>query len=138
MRILAAALSEHEILILLADHITVPKHIRFEVNIKREMNSKLKRLGLAGVCRIDSRANDLLQLVDLIVGAISYDLKIQVNAIAGGDKNKKALLDFFKQSLGVDNFISGFRNRVFNIFVDKDVKQRLPLDNDANEKGPSS
>lgn len=40
--------------------VTVPKHIRFEVDVKKEVNKSMKRLALAGVCRIDSRANDLL------------------------------------------------------------------------------
>jgi|SRR3989344_3381083 len=131
-----AVLAPKEILILLADHVTVPNHVRFEVNIKKGINSNIGRLALAGVCRIDSRANDLLQMVDLIIGAISYDLKIAANVIAGGDKNKKAFLEFFKYNLGAKEFIHGFRNRDFNIFVDKDMKLRLPFC--TNEKEPSS
>jgi len=32
------------------------------------------------------------------------------------------------------NFIDGFRSHMFNIFVDKDVKQRLPLISGNNQK----
>lgn len=130
------ALAQKEILILLADHVTVPRHIRFEVDVKREVNNSLGRLALAGVCRLDSRSNDLLQLVDLVIGAISYDLKIETGAIKGGDEHKAELLQFLKQNLGADKFMLGFRNRNFNIFVDKDMRLRLPLK--TNEKGPSS
>lgn len=130
------ALAPKEILILLADHVTVPKNIRFEIDVKREINSSLKRLALAGVCRLDSRSNDLLQLVDLVIGAISYDLKTEAGAIKGNDEYKIDLLQFLKQNLGADKFISGFRNRNFNIFVDKDMRLRLHLE--GNEKGPSS
>ncbi|OGL87382.1 hypothetical protein A3I40_03775 [Candidatus Uhrbacteria bacterium RIFCSPLOWO2_02_FULL_48_12] len=130
------ALAPKEILILLADHVTVPKHIRFEVDVKKEVNSSLKRLALAGVCRLDSRSNDLLQLVDLMIGTISYDLKIETGAIKGNDEYKADLLQFLKQNLGADKFMPGFRNRNFNIFVDKDMRLRLPLK--TNEKGPSS
>ena len=130
------ALAPKEILILLADYVTGPKNIRFEVDVKREVNNSLKRLALAGVCRLDSRSNDLLQLVDLIIGAVSYDLKIATGAIKGDDEHKADLLQFLKQNLGADKFISGFRNRNFNIFVDKDMKWRLPRK--TNEKGPSS
>ena len=59
------------------------------------MNNKTGRLALAGVCRIDSKANDLLQLVDLIIGVISYDLKIEAGVIKSGDQYKKELLKFF-------------------------------------------
>ncbi|KKT78671.1 MAG: hypothetical protein UW74_C0020G0001, partial [Candidatus Giovannonibacteria bacterium GW2011_GWC2_44_8] len=96
----------------------------------------LKRLALAGVCRLDSRSNDLLQLVDLIIGAISYDLKLTTKAIKGNDKNKLDLLKYLKQNLGTSGFMNGFRNRNFNVFVDKDMKLRLPIE--TNEKGPSS
>ena len=100
-------LAPKEILILLADYVTVPENIRFEVNVKREVNNSLKRLALAGVCRLDSRSNDLLQLVDLVIGAISYDLKSETGAIKGGYEYKIDLLKFFKQNLGTDKFIAG-------------------------------
>jgi len=122
-----AVLAPHEILILIADHVTTPKEIRYEVNVKKIMNNKHKRLAIAGVCRFDSRSNDLLQLVDLMIGVISYDLKQSTGVIKKGDKSKKELVQFFKQNLGASEFINGFRNRDFNIFVDKDMKQRLPL-----------
>lgn len=130
------ALAPKEILILLADHVTVPKNIRFEVDVKKEVNSSLKRLALAGVCRIDSRSNDLLQLVDIIIGAISYDLKIATGAIMGGCVYKTDLVKYLKQNLGASEFMHGFRNRICNIFVDKDMRSRLPFK--TNEKGPSS
>lgn len=124
-----AALAPKEILILLADHVTVPKNIRFEVDVKKEVNSLFKRLALAGVCRLDSKSNDLLQLVDLMIGTITYDLKIQTGAVRTGDTYKKELLQHLKQNLGAETLLQGFRNHAFNIFVDKDMKLRLPLQN---------
>ncbi|MDP3962665.1 MAG: DUF3800 domain-containing protein [bacterium] len=127
IRLLEAALSEKEILILLADHVTTPREIKFEVNVKKNVNSKLGRLALAGVCRINSHSNDLLQVVDLIIGAVSYDLKIKTGAIEGNSSCKRELLDCLKKNLGTDDFLNGFKNRNFNIFVDKSMKLRLPL-----------
>ena len=112
---------------LLADHVTTPKDVHYEVNVKRKINDKAKRLAMAGVCRFDSRGNDLLQVVDLFIGAINYDLKMSTGIVGKGDKNKKELVRFIKENLGIENFTDGFRNRQFNIFVDKDLKQRLPL-----------
>ena len=45
-----------------------------------------------------------------------------------GDKYKLELLELFKENLGTKSFISGFRNRNFNIFIDKDIKSRLPFE----------
>lgn len=57
-------------------------------------------------------------------------------AIKGTDIYKLELLKFLKENLGKCEFIDGFKNRNFNIFVDKDMKSRLPFN--TNEKGPSS
>lgn len=131
-----AVIAPKEILVLIADYVPAPREIRYEVNVKKEVNSALGRLALAGVCRFDSRSNDLLQLVDLVIGAISYDLKLATGVIKSGSKYKRRLSEFVKESLGTKSFMGGFRSRHFNIFVDKDARLRLPLD--ANEKGPST
>jgi hypothetical protein len=122
-----AVLAPKEVLILLADHVTTPDHVRFEVEVKKTMNLQMKRLALAGVCRLDSRANDLLQVVDLVIGAISYDLKRSIGVTGKGDSNKISFVEELKKDLGATALTSGFRNRNFNIFVDKDMRARLPL-----------
>jgi len=127
IRLLESVLSPSEILIVIADHVTTPRNIHFEVDVKKEVNNKFKRLAIAGICRFDSRGNDLLQIVDLFIGAINYDLKMETGVIKKGDKNKKKFVKFIKENLGVKSFIGGFRSRAFNIFVDKDMNQRLPM-----------
>lgn len=133
IRVLKCAIPQNEIDIVIADYITTPKDIRFEVNIKRKINDELKRLAIAGACRFDSKSNDLLQLADLMVGAINYDLRLSTGLILSGDKYKKRFLEHFKANLGTKSLMNGFKNYMFNIFVDKDARQRLPI-----EKGPSS
>ncbi|MCX6731688.1 MAG: DUF3800 domain-containing protein [Candidatus Parcubacteria bacterium] len=141
IRVLEAAIPPNEIIIVNADYMSVPDNVKFEVNVKRKINEKLNRLAVAGVCRFNSKSNDLLQLADLMVGAINYDLKLATKVILSGDKYKRRLLEHFKGNLGIvdKNFLEldgGFKNYMFNIFIDKDAKQRLPLE--TNEKGPSS
>ena len=50
LKLLDAALAEREVLMLIADHITTPKEIKFEVNTKRKFNNSKQRLALSGVC----------------------------------------------------------------------------------------
>jgi hypothetical protein len=123
LKLLDAACAEREILILVADHVTTPKHIKFEVSTKRSFNGTKKRLALAGVCRFDSKSNDLLQVVDLIIGAITYDLKLALGVVPGS-VYKKDFVTHLKTNLGAPSFDGGFRNRNFNIFVEKGPKSQ--------------
>lgn len=138
LKLMNAVLAEHEVLILIADHITTPDDIKYEVNVKKMFNNKKKRLAIAGVCRFDSKSNDLLQITDLLIGAIAYDLKIQAKLVSG-DKYKIELVNFLKEKLGTNNFINGFKNYNFNVFVEKDSGEVLEnKEKLINEKGPSS
>lgn len=127
IRVLEQAISPNEVLFVIADHITTPKNVKFEIRVKWRINEKLKRLGIAGVCRFDSKSNDLLQVTDLLIGAINYDLKLSTNIIIKGDKYKRRFVEYLKTQIGIKEFINGFKNHMFNIFVDKDVTRRLPI-----------
>ncbi|MEK7606884.1 MAG: DUF3800 domain-containing protein [Patescibacteria group bacterium] len=118
LKLLDAALSEKEVIVLIADYVTTPKDIRFEVEVKKKFNQYKKRLALAGVCRFDSKSNDLIQLVDLLIGAVTYDIKF-FKKLVDGSKYKLEIVDYLKRKLGTDFFVKGFKNHNFNIFVDK-------------------
>lgn len=119
LKLLEVALADNEILILIADHVTTPKDVKFEVEIKKKFNKSKKRLALSGVCRFDSKSNDLLQVVDLIIGSITYDIKYQ-NKLVLGDKFKLELVDYIKNKLGTDTLTRRFQNHNFSIFVEQD------------------
>lgn len=137
LKLLNAALSDQEIIILIADYVTTPRKIRFEVNVKKNFNKYKNRLALAGVCRFDSKSNDLLQLVDILIGCITYDIKY-VKKLVTGSKHKLEIVDYFKKKLGAENFVKGFKNYNFKIFVDKtDHLDEIKLV-EVNEKELSS
>ena len=137
LKLLDVALSQQEIIVLIADYVTTPKNIRFEVEVKKNFNQKKKRLALAGVCRFDSKSNDLLQIVDLLIGAVTYDIKFAKNLV-DGSKHKLEIVDYLKNKLGASSFVEGFKNHNFNIFVDKTGHLDITGHNEKNEKGLSS
>lgn len=137
LKLLGAVLSNHEIIILIADYVTTPKEIRFEVDVKKHFNQANKRLALAGVCRFDSKSNDLLQLTDLLIGAVTYDIKLK-KGLVPGSKSKIELVEYLKSKLGTDTFVKGFKNHNFNVFVDKTDHLGELGENKTNEKGLSS
>jgi hypothetical protein len=59
----------------LADHVTTPAAVSFEADVARTVNTQAERLAIASVCRVDSRCTDGLQLVDLLLGAATFDLR---------------------------------------------------------------
>ena len=89
------------------------------------------------MCRFDSKSNDLLQLTDLLIGAITYDIKLK-KGLVPGSKHKIELVEYLKAKLGTDTFVKGFKNPNFNVFVDKTDHLNKPEDNETNEKGLSS
>ncbi|MBU1289844.1 DUF3800 domain-containing protein, partial [Patescibacteria group bacterium] len=86
--LLEGNLKKNEVLIVLADNLVAPKRNKFEVNVKNHTNNKFKRLAIAGVCRLDSKTNDLLQMADLIIGSINYELLLKEKVISSPSRYK--------------------------------------------------
>lgn len=124
--LLKRKLQQNEILIVLADYITTPKEIHFEVDVKHSINEQFQRLAIAGIHRIDSKGTNLLQINDIYLGAVIYDFKLKNNLVKG-DKNKKKILNYIKKKLGIDTFTDGINISRFRVDL-----------YDNNKKGPLS
>ena len=124
-QLLAGSLRKSEVLIVLADNVVTPKKNQFEVNVKNHLNKRFNRLAIAGVCRLDSRTNDLLQMADLLIGAINHELLREKGLIPNPSESKVKFVEKFKEYLGVKTLTKDFRNYNFNIHFHKNdtVKQ---------------
>ncbi|KPJ56104.1 hypothetical protein AMJ49_05700 [Parcubacteria bacterium DG_74_2] len=98
-----------EVIILLADDYFTPDGESLEDSIKGIINDHYQKFVVAGVCQIDSKSSDLLQLTDLILGSILYDLKKQHGLIERQNSYKRKFLNFVYQKLKIKK--SFFRNR---------------------------
>lgn len=114
-KLLIGNISPREIIIVIADYVTTPRNVKFEIKVKHAVNNHFKRLALAGVCRVDSKGVNLIQIVDLILGAIAYDYKMK-NKLVSGDRYKIKFLNEFKKNLRIKSFIGGFRDSNFNVY----------------------
>ncbi|MBU3924644.1 DUF3800 domain-containing protein [Patescibacteria group bacterium] len=98
---LAIGKTPDEVIVLLADDYFTPDGTDLEDKIKKITNDYYKKFVVAGVCQINSKSSDLLQLTDLILGAILYDLKKQNNLIKNQNTFKRKFLNFIYQKLKI-------------------------------------
>lgn len=113
---------ENEILTILADYMTTPKNVKFEVDVKHNLNKLLDRLAIGGVHRVDSKGINLIQIVDLFIGAVTYSYKLESKLVTG-DKNKKKALNKILKQFGIKTFVGGFEQKRFRVLEYPKIKQ---------------
>lgn len=75
-RALRAELRPNELVTVLADEMSTPSDVHFERDVRNQVNNQLGHLAVVTVDRLDSRASPGLQLIDLLLGAATYDLRV--------------------------------------------------------------
>ncbi|MFH2085405.1 MAG: DUF3800 domain-containing protein [bacterium] len=103
--LLTKSLHNSEILIVLADYMTTPPGVHFEVDLKHHINKQQARLAVAGVHRVDSRGLSLLQVTDLLLGATMYEYKLK-NKLVKGSKYKLKTLQKIREHLQIKSLIN--------------------------------
>lgn len=97
------------------DVITTPRAVSQAETVKRQTNSRLKRLSVANGVDLDSQACMELQLADLFAGAVSYERRLVAGTIAAAADSPKALLvEHLKAVYGCDS-LGDQRGRLINI-----------------------
>ncbi|MBX6369435.1 MAG: DUF3800 domain-containing protein [Rhodospirillales bacterium] len=105
-----------EVLFVIADEYSTPPAETFEENVRDYVNQRLRRQAVAGVCRMRSSGSDLLQLIDLLLGAVVYEYKADRGVVSLGPyKPKVKLLEHIKRRAGVSSFVGGFRDPRLNV-----------------------
>lgn len=105
-----------ETLWVIADEYSTPPGETFEENVRDHVNRKLERTAVAGVSRMRSSGVDLLQLIDLILGAVVYEYKAQSGVVSlASYKPKVKLLRHLKRRAGAPTFVGGYRDNRLNI-----------------------
>jgi len=140
------SIRSNEILTVLADYITTPSDIHFEVDVKHHINEQNGRLAVAGIHRIDSKGTNILQLNDLYLGAVVYSFKLK-NKLVSGDRNKIEIMEYILKKLDITEFAGEKFNPKFRVEIyDKDkitnLRKVQPVvgkrESKNNKKGPLS
>ena len=104
---------QRETLWIVADEYPSPAGTSFEENVRDYVNKRCQGRPVAGVCRMRSHGTDMLQLTDLLLGAVVYEYKSRQGLASY--KPKLRLLDHIKRRAGVATFIGGHRDGRFNV-----------------------
>jgi hypothetical protein len=99
--VLSDLIAGEELITVLADQISTHPDVRFEKDVASAVNKRQGRLAIASVSRLDSRAHDGLQLVDLLLGAAAFDLR---RGEHGGNTQKQQLLGHLLDRCGCASF----------------------------------
>jgi len=111
-----ASIRRGETVYVIADEYSTPPAETFEENVRDYVNKKLNRPAVAGVCRMRSSGVDLLQLIDVLLGAVVYEYKAERGVVdLAKYKPKVKLLQHIKRRAGVKTFIGGYRGERLNI-----------------------
>ena len=93
-----SARADHEVL---ADNYSTPDNVVFEKDVRTKVNARLGRLGVLTVCRLDSKAADPLQLVDLLTSAVAFEFRQSTAALPARTPQKPSLRRKFARPTGL-------------------------------------
>jgi hypothetical protein len=106
----------HELLSVMADNYSTPDDVRFEETLRDEVNGRLNGLKVVTVCRLNSKACDALQLVDVLTGAVTFEHRAKAGL--AGKKSAKALLSkYVLDSYGVPTTVGGRKTKKLNVAI---------------------
>jgi hypothetical protein len=104
----------YELLSVMADKYSTPDEVDFEKQLRSEVNRRLGCLQAVTVCRLDSRACDALQLVDVLTGAIAFEHR-QNAGLAGTRSAKAELAKYVREQYGVETTRTGCKTPKLNV-----------------------
>lgn len=115
-QLVRASIKRGETTFVIADQYSAPPGDTFEESVRDDVNRALQRTAVAGVCRMRSQGIDLLQLIDLLLGAVVYEYKAQSGVVSLANyKPKVQLLEHIKQQAGVSTFVGGYKDSRLNV-----------------------
>jgi hypothetical protein len=99
------SVGSEEVVSVVADHVDTPSDIRFEDEVKKELNRSRRRLAITTLTRAHSHAMEGLQLADLLLGAAMFDFRQGVAPDRGSaDSQKAQLCGYLLDRCGVPSF----------------------------------
>ncbi len=116
-----ANLGRKESAMLIMDDLSVPKGTQFEALVKRKINrnQKFEHNPALGVIRAYSKGVEMIQLADLLLGAVAYEFKLNAGLIPGPGDAKKSVLSNVIKKARVKSLASDVKTSNLDVWVFK-------------------
>jgi hypothetical protein len=108
-QLLIGSIPPGELVSVVADNYSTPAHVVFEQDVRAEVNRRLAGLVVTSVCRMDSKAADPLQVVDLLTAAVAFEFR-QAAGLAGSRSPKAVVAAYLRFRYNVKSFLKGYRS----------------------------
>jgi len=132
--LLKKCIKKDEIVSVVADDYPAPEKDEFEAKVRNYVNDHNKAISIHSIIRIHSKGSNLIQIADLLMGAVNYEFKLKNSLIKHPSKAKTSLLDYLKNKLNIDDLSNGINSVKFNImiFTPKTKKNLQAMDPTVN------
>ena len=118
-QLIISTIRPRELVTVVADNYSTPDPVVFEQDLRKSVNARLGRLAVTSACRLDSKATDALQLVDLLTSAVTHDFR-QEAKLAKARNPKGKLTAYVRRKYEVETFVSGCRKKSINVALYQD------------------
>lgn len=115
--LLKKSIHEDEMVSIIADYYSTPNKDEFEAKVRNYVNDHNQRMCVHSVVRIHSKGSDLIQIADLLMGAVNYEFKLKNKLIDAPSKGKIELLDYLKTTIKVDDLTHYMKTEKFNVMT---------------------
>ena len=118
-QLIISTIKPRELVTVVADNYSTPDPVVFEQDLRKSVNARLGRLAVTSACRLDSKATDALQLVDLLTSAVTHDFRREAK-LAKARNPKGKLTEYVCRRYEVETFVSGCRKKSVNVALYQD------------------
>jgi Protein of unknown function (DUF3800) len=112
--LLVASINKRELVTALIDEVSSPKEVAYADVVKDRVNRRLGATAVISAVCLDSKSNDMLQVADLVAGAVAYDRGLRAATYKPRSDEKRRLALRVKAALGCADFEDG-RTSLVNV-----------------------
>ncbi len=111
-QLLVGCINRRELVAVLMDVVSTPRGHALDDTVRRTVNRRLGRLAVVSAICLDSRSTDLLQVADLVAGAVLFEGRSTAGIPARPGSPKAHVAAYLGTRFGAPGLVDGGTSRV--------------------------